>query len=49
MKSEKASNMRNIIYNMDVVKKNTAIESMQNDAPNKFEGCLRVDINRRSE
>ena len=29
---------------MDVVKKNTTIEDMKHDAPNKFEGCLRVDI-----
>ena len=49
MKSEKASNMRNTIYNMDVVKKNTTIESMQNNPPNKFVGCLRVKINKRSE
>ena len=34
---------------MDVVKKNTRIESMQHDAPNKFGGCLRVDINGKSQ
>ena len=34
---------------MDVVKKNTKIESMQHDAPNKFGGCLRVDINGKSQ
>ena len=34
---------------MNVVKKNTTIESMQNVAPKKFRGCLKVDIKRRSK
>ena len=34
---------------MDVVKKNTKIESMQYDAPNKFGRCLRVNINGKSQ
>ena len=45
MKSEKASNMRKRIYSLEVVKKNTIIESMHNEAPNQVWLCLKVDIN----
>ena len=49
MKSEKASNVRNIIYSMNVVKKNTTIESMQKDAPNQVWVYLEVKINEKSQ
>ena len=49
MKSERASNKRNKIYSMDVVKKNTTIESMHKDAPNQVWVCLKVDINEKSQ
>ena len=45
MKSEKASNMRKRIYSLNVVKKNTTIESMQKDEPNQCLGRLKVYIN----
>ena len=32
-----------------MVKKNTTIESMQKDAPKQVLGCLRVDINGKSQ
>ena len=44
MKSKKASNLRNLICSQKVVKKNTTIEIMHNDALDQVRGCLKVDI-----